>query len=71
MKGYDPMSSTIKVTLVRSKSGRPRKHLKVLESMGLTKMNKCVEFKDTPANRGMVDKVSHLVKMEVNTDEIK
>lgn len=58
------MSSNIMVTLVKSPIGRPEKHRKVLKGMGLTKMNKTVEFKDTPANRGMVRKVSHLVKVE-------
>ncbi|MFZ5571595.1 MAG: 50S ribosomal protein L30 [Thermodesulfobacteriota bacterium] len=58
------MSSILKVTLIRSISGRPEKHIKVLKGMGLTKINKSIEFQDTPANRGMVRKVSHLVKVE-------
>jgi large subunit ribosomal protein L30 len=33
--------------------------------MGLTKMNKTVELEDTPSIRGMVNKVTHLVKVEV------
>jgi large subunit ribosomal protein L30 len=60
------MSATIKVTLVKSMIGRPEKHRKVLRGMGLTKMHKTVEFKDTPAAWGMVNKVSHLVKVEEN-----
>ncbi len=58
------MSGTVKITLVRSMIGRPEKHRKVLRGMGLTKVNKTVELVDTPAVRGMIDAVSHLVKTE-------
>ena len=58
------MSGTLKITLVKSMIGRPEKHRKVLRGMGLTKMNRTVELEDTPAVRGMVQKVSHLVKAE-------
>lgn len=44
--------------------GRPEKHRRVLRGMGLTKLNRTVELEDTPAIRGMVEKVSHLVKIE-------
>jgi large subunit ribosomal protein L30 len=63
------MSATIKVTLVKSMIGRPEKHRKVLRGMGLTRMHSTAEFTDNPANRGMVQKVIHLVKVEENTDE--
>jgi len=58
------MSGTLRITLVKSMIGRPEKHRKVLRGMGLTKMNRTVELKDTPAVRGMVQKVSHLVTAE-------
>ena len=54
----------LKITLVKSMIGRPEKHRKVLRGMGLTKLNKTVELKDTPSTRGMIDAVSHLVKAE-------
>jgi len=54
----------LKVTLVRSLIGRPEKHRQVLRGMGLTRINKTVELEDTPAIRGMIHKVSHLVKAE-------
>lgn len=63
------MAGIINVTLVRSMIGRPEKHRKVLRGMGLTKMNKTVSFKDSPATRGMIEKVSHLVKVQENIDE--
>ncbi len=63
------MAGKINVTLVRSMIGRPEKHRRVLKGMGLTKMNKTVQLEDTPAIRGMIEKVSHLVKAEEITDE--
>lgn len=58
------MAAKLKITLVKSMVGRPEKHRKVLRGMGLTKMNKTVELVDTPETRGMVHKVSHLVRTE-------
>jgi len=61
------MSGTVKITLVKSMIGRPEKHRKVLRGMGLTKVGKTVELVDTPAVRGMIHVVSHLVKTEETT----
>jgi large subunit ribosomal protein L30 len=61
------MAEKLKITLVKSMVGRPEKHRKVLRGMGLTKMNKTVELVDTPETRGMVRKVSHLVKTQEST----
>jgi large subunit ribosomal protein L30 len=58
------MAETIKVKLVRSMIGRPVKQRKVLRGMGLTRLNKTVELKDTPEIRGMIKKVTHLVSTE-------
>ena len=58
------MSGMLKITLVKSMIGRPEKHRKVLRGMGLTKINRTVELKDSPSIRGMVHAVSHLVKVE-------
>ena len=44
--------------------GRPEKHRRVLRGMGLTKLNRTVVLENTPAIRGMVNAVSHLVKSE-------
>jgi len=59
------MPGMIKITMVKSMNGRPEKHRKILRGMGLTKLNKTVELEDTPSIRGMVNKVMHLVKVEV------
>lgn len=65
------MAAMLRITLVKSMIGRPEKHRKVLRGMGLTKMNRTVELQDTPAIRGMINAVSHLVKAEEKTDETK
>jgi large subunit ribosomal protein L30 len=65
------MSAKLKITLIKSMVGRPEKQRKVLRGMGLTKMNKSVLLNDTPSIRGMVNAVSHLVKAEEKTDEVK
>ncbi|MGD1973334.1 MAG: 50S ribosomal protein L30 [Desulfobacterales bacterium] len=65
------MAAMLKITLVKSMIGRPEKHRKVLRGMGLTKLNKTVVLQNTPATRGMINAVSHLVKAEEKTDEAK
>ena len=59
------MADTIKVTLVRSGIGKNRKVRETLKGLGLTKLNKTVTLKNTPAIRGMIQKVSFMVKLEV------
>jgi large subunit ribosomal protein L30 len=63
------MAGNVKVTLVRSMIGRPERHRRVLRGMGLTRLNKTVELKDTPEIRGMINKVSHLVSTEEKVNE--
>lgn len=53
----------VKIKLIRSGIGHPRKHREVLRGMGLTKLNKVVVLKDTPEIWGMIRKVSHLVEV--------
>ena len=59
------MTDTIKVTLVRSGIGRNKKIRQTLKGLGLTKLNKTVILMNTPAIRGMINKVSFMVKVEV------
>lgn len=58
------MADTIKVTLVKSGIGRDKKIRQTLKGLGLTKLNKTVQLKNTPAIRGMVQKVLFLLKVE-------
>ena len=55
----------IKVTLTRSLLGRPEKHRRVAKALGLSKMHHTVVHYDTPVIRGMVNKISHLLTVEV------
>jgi large subunit ribosomal protein L30 len=63
------MSKGIRVTLKKSMIGRPEKHRRVLRSLGLGRLNKTVVLKDTPAARGMINKVSHMLAVEETADE--
>ncbi len=53
----------IKVELIRSGVNRPETQQRTLRGLGLTKMHKTVTLMDTPAIRGMIRKISHLVKV--------
>jgi large subunit ribosomal protein L30 len=57
------MAKTIKVTLVKSAIGRNKKIGQTLRGLGLTRLNKTVELENTPAIRGMINKVLFLVKI--------
>ena len=54
----------LKITLVRSCIGRPQKQRDNVRALGLRKLNSSVIRKDTPSIRGMINKVSHLLKVE-------
>lgn len=54
---------TMKVTLVRSTSGRLENHQACVRGLGLRRMHQVVEVEDTPATRGMVGKVAYMVKV--------
>ncbi|MCB5295903.1 MAG: 50S ribosomal protein L30 [Candidatus Cloacimonadaceae bacterium] len=54
----------IKVTLIRSTINRIEAHKRVVKSLGLNKMNSSRIHDDSPAIRGMINKVSYLVKVE-------
>jgi large subunit ribosomal protein L30 len=55
---------TLKVTLVRSPIGAKQPHRACVRGLGLKRLNQTVELPDTPATRGMINKVSYLVKLE-------
>ena len=56
----------IKVTLVKSTIGCKKDQIATVKALGLRKIRSVVEHNDTPQIRGMVNKVSHLVKVEEN-----
>ena len=55
--------ATIKVKLVKSTIGALPKHKLTVEALGLKKIGQVVEKQDNAQMRGMVNKVSHLVKI--------
>jgi large subunit ribosomal protein L30 len=57
-------TNTLKVTQVKSPIGRPGDQRATLKGLGLNKMNRTSELEDTPSVRGMINKVSHLVRVE-------
>ncbi len=58
-------TKTVKVTQTGSPIGRPKDQRATLVGLKLNKMNRTSDLEDTPAVRGMIDKVSHLVRVEV------
>lgn len=55
---------TLRVTLVRSPIGYTKDQKATVLALGLRRMHQTVEHKDTPALRGMLTKVIHLLKIE-------
>jgi len=57
------MANTIKVQLVKGLIGTKETHRATVRGLGLRKINSVSELEDTPAVRGMINKVSYLVKV--------
>jgi large subunit ribosomal protein L30 len=60
----DEQTKTLRVTLVHSPIGSKQAHRACVRGLGLRKLNQTVEVLDTPANRGMIDRVAYLVKFK-------
>lgn len=58
------MAKTLKVTLVKSLNGRLKNHQQCVRGLGIRKIHQTKEVVDTPENRGMINKVSYLLKVE-------
>ncbi len=56
---------TVRVTQTGSSIGRPKTQRATLVGLGLNRMHRTRELEDTPAVRGMIDKVHHLVRVEM------
>ncbi len=54
----------LKITLVRSTIGRQKNQKATVRALGIRKMQQTVVHYDTPIIRGMINRVSHLVKVE-------
>lgn len=57
-------NKTIKVTQVKSVFGRLKAHRACIAGLGLRRIGHTVELQDTPSVRGMINKVSYMVKVE-------
>jgi len=58
------MTDTVRVTLLKSGIGRNKRIRETLKGLGLTRLHKTVVLNNTPAIRGMINKVSFMVKVE-------
>ncbi|HEY3316774.1 MAG TPA: 50S ribosomal protein L30 [Bacillota bacterium] len=58
------MAKQVRITLVRSLAGRPQDQRVIVRTLGLRRMNDQVIQEDSPSIRGMIDKVTHLLKVE-------
>lgn len=58
------MTKKLRVTLMRSTAGRLPKHIACALGLGLRKRQQTVELQDTPSIRGMINKISYLLKVE-------
>lgn len=54
----------LRVTLIKSRFGRLKSHRACVAGLGLRKINQTVEVIDTSENRGMINKVSYLLRVE-------
>jgi large subunit ribosomal protein L30 len=58
------VTKIIRVTLVQSPIGYPEPQKRTVRALGLRRMNQTIEHQDSPALRGMITKVVHLVRVE-------
>ena len=58
------MAKTVKVTLVRSPIGILPRHKLCVKGLGLRRIGHTVEVEDTPAVRGMINKVNYMLRVE-------
>jgi large subunit ribosomal protein L30 len=56
-------NKTMKVKLVKSVYGRLKNHRECVRGLGIRRMHQVVEVEDTPATRGMLNKVSYMVDL--------
>lgn len=54
----------LQLTMTKSKNGRLASHQACLRGLGLRRINHTVSVIDTPENRGMINKVSYMLKVE-------
>ncbi len=60
----DSKANELRLTLVKSKYGRLKRHQDCLRGLGIRRINQTVTVANTPENRGMVNAVSYLLRVE-------
>ncbi len=63
-KAKKAATSKIKVTLVRSVIGKKKEQIATVAALGLKKIGSSKQHEDTPAIRGMINKIQHMVTVE-------
>lgn len=58
------MSKQLQVTLVKSLNGRLKAHQACARGLGIRRIHRPVKVIDTPENRGMINKISYMLKVE-------
>lgn len=56
--------SELKVTLVKSLNGRLKNHVASVRGLGIRRIHQTVLVKDTPENRGMINRANYMLKVE-------
>ena len=64
MPKKETSGKTIRVTLVRSAIGYDKDQKATVKALGFHRLHQTIEHKDTPALRGMLNKIIHLLKIE-------
>ena len=64
-KNIDPGAKTVRVTYIRSSIGLNKKQKATVKALGLNRLGDSIEQSNTPSIRGMIDRVGHLVSVEV------
>jgi len=64
MPKKETSAKTLRITLVRSAIGYPKGQKATVRALGFHRLHQTVEHKDTPALRGMLNKIIHLLKIE-------
>lgn len=64
MPNAESKAKTLRITLVRSPIGYTVRQKRTVRALGLHRLNQTVEQQDSPVVRGMIAKVSHLVRVE-------
>jgi large subunit ribosomal protein L30 len=58
------LGKRINVTMTKSKHGRLKSHQECLKGLGLSRIRQVVSVIDTPENRGMINKIAYMLKVE-------